>query len=271
MMKSKIRFLLALPYYLWLLFFVITPLGLIFYRSFFDHHGQFTFANYIHFFTRMEYLQMTFNSFLVAGGVTLITLLIAYPTAYFLSKSVHKELGILLIIIPTWINLLLKTYAFIGILSHSGLVNQWIEWLGLPAIKLLFTKPSFILVASYIELPFMILPIYNSIDEISTSLSEASADLGATAWQTVHKVLIPLSLPGIRSGVQAVFIPTLSLFMIARLIGGNRVITLGTAIEQHFLTTQNWGMGSAIGVILTLMMFLVMFLTRERQKGGDVK
>lgn len=267
-MKSRIRLFLALPYYAWLLVFVVTPLGLIFYRSFFDHHGRLTLANYLHFFTRPEYLMMTFNSFLVAGSVTFITLLFAYPTAYFLSKSVHKELGLLLIIIPTWINLLLKSYAFIGILSHSGIINQWLSWLGIGPLKLLFTKPAFILAASYIELPFMILPIYNALDDIPISLSEASFDLGATSWQTIRKVLIPLSLPGVRSGIQAVFIPTLSLFMIARLIGGNRIITLGTAIEQHFLTTQNWGMGSAIGVILTLLMFLVMYLTKERPKGG---
>ena len=123
---------------------------------------------------------------------------------------------------------------------------------------------AFLIVAAYIELPFMMLPIFNSIDEIPNSLMEASNDLGATPWETLRRVVFPLSMRGVRSGVQAVFIPSLSLFMLTRLIGGNRVITLGTAVEQHFLVTQNW----AIGVILLISMVLVMYVTRERHDQG---
>lgn len=112
----------------------------------------------------------------------------------------------------------------------------------------------------------MILPIFNALDDLDQNLIHASRDLGANAWQTFTKVIFPLSMNGVRSGVQAVFIPSLSLFMLTRLIGGNRVITLGTAIEQHFLTTQNWGMGSTIGVVLILAMLLTMWLTKERKK-----
>lgn len=115
-------------------------------------------------------------------------------------------------------------------------------------------------------MPFMILPIFNVLDELDPNLINASRDLGANNWQTFRNVIFPLSMNGIRSGVQAVFIPSLSLFMLTRLIGGNRVITLGTAIEQHFLTTQNKGMGSTIGVILILTMLLIMWLTKERAK-----
>ncbi len=124
-------------------------------------------------------------------------------------------------------------------------------------------------VAAYIEIPFMVLPIYNALIEINPSLLNASKDLGATSWQTFRRIVFPLSMPGVKAGIQAVFIPSLSLFMITRLIGGNRVITLGTAIEEHFLTTQNWGMGSTIGVVLILAMFIVMFVTGDtREKGG---
>ena len=112
----------------------------------------------------------------------------------------------------------------------------------------------------------MILPIFNALDDIDSNLINASRDLGATDWQTFTKVILPLSLNGVRSGVQSVFIPSLSLFMLTRLIGGNRVITLGTAIEQHFLTTQNWGMGSTIGVILIVTMLVIMWVTKERKK-----
>ena len=119
----------------------------------------------------------------------------------------------------------------------------------------------------------MILPVFNSLAEIDSSLINASRDLGASSWQTFLHVELPLTMPGVKAGVQAVFIPSLSLFMITRLIGGNRVITLGTAIEEHFLTTQNWGMGSTIGVVLIIAMFIVMFATGDRQKkkGGRAK
>ena len=144
-----------------------------------------------------------------------------------------------------------------------------LTFFGFGSQQLLFTDFSFIFVASYIELPFMILPIYNSIMEINPSLQMASYDLGATRWETLRRVIFPLSMSGVRSGFQAVFIPSLSLFMLTRMIGGNRVITLGTAVEQHFLVTQNWGMGSTIGVILIVAMIVIMFLTGEKNtKGG---
>ena len=124
----------------------------------------------------------------------------------------------------------------------------------------------FIFVASYIELPFMILPIFNVLDDMDNNLINASYDLGATKWETFRHVIFPLSMNGVRSGVQSVFIPSLSLFMLTRLIGGNRVITLGTAIEQNFLTNDNYGMGSTIGVILILTMFITMWVTKERRE-----
>lgn len=131
---------------------------------------------------------------------------------------------------------------------------------------MLFTDSSFILVAAYIQIPFMILPIYNSLTDISGSYIRASRDLGATKWQTLTKVIIPMTMPGIKSGIQIVFIPSLSLFMLSRLIGGNKVITLGTAVEEHFLTTMNWGMGSTIGVVLIISMVIVMLLTNTKRK-----
>ena len=133
-------------------------------------------------------------------------------------------------------------------------------------MQILFTDFSFIFVASYIEIPFMILPIFNALDDLDENIVNASKDLGANDWQTFTKVIFPLSLNGVRSGVQSVFIPSLSLFMLTRLIGGNRVITLGTAIEQHFLTTQNWGMGATIGVVLIAAMIATMWLTKERRQ-----
>lgn len=259
----------SLPYLLWLVLFVIAPLVLVLFKSFFDTNGQFTFDNYVTFFSSANYLKMTLNSFFYAGLVTLVTFLLSYPMAYFLSKTKHKQLWVLLVILPTWVNLLLKAYAFIGLLSQTGTVNEFLTFIGIGPQQLLFTDAAFLLVAGYIELPFMMLPIFNSINDIPHSFIEASDDLGASRWTTLRRVVFPLSLPGVRSGIQAVFIPSLSLFMLTRLIGGNRVITLGTAVEQHFLVTQNWGMGSTIGVILMILMLVVMFLTRDRHnKGG---
>lgn len=263
--------ILTIPYFLWLAFFVLAPLALLAYQSVQGIDGSWTLENIIRYFSSTSYLKMTLQSFVYATMITLITLTLAYPAAYLLTQTQHKELWRMLLILPTWINILLKAYAFIGILSQSGAVNSFLEWIGIGPKQILFTNFSFLLVATYIELPFMILPIMNAIDEIDPSLVQASHDLGANSWETTKKIIFPLSLKGVQTGVQAVFIPSLSLFMLTRLIGGNRVITLGTAIEQHFLVTQNWGMGSTIGLVLVLLMFLVMRLTNKgkgKRKGG---
>lgn len=261
----KNRSLSTLPYLLWLIFFVIAPVALIIYQSFFDIVGHFTLANYQSYFASGKYLTMTLNSVWYAFLITFFALGISYPAAYFLTKLKYKDLWLLLIILPTWINLLLKAYAFIGIFGIHGSVNSFLSFWGIAPKQILFTDFSFLVVATYIEIPFMITPIYNALEEMDVSLISASHDLGANSYQTFQKVIFPLSLKGVKSGVQAVFIPSLSLFMLTRLIGGNRVITLGTAIEQHFLVTQNWGMGSTIGVVLIIAMFIVMLLTQEKR------
>lgn len=263
---KKTTNLFSLPYFLWLLLFIIAPVGLIIYQSFFDLEGNPSLVNYQTFFSSWTYLKMSLNSVIYAGIITLVTLLISYPTAFFLTQLKHKQLWLMLVVLPTWINLLLKAYAFMGIFSQQGGINNFLSLFGIAPQQILFTDFSFIFVASYIELPFMILPVFNALDDIDQNVINASKDLGANSWQTFSQVVFPLSLNGVRSGIQSVFIPSLSLFMLTRLIGGNRVITLGTAIEQHFLTTQNKGMGATIGVILILAMLVVMLVTKERQK-----
>lgn len=263
---KKTHNLFSLPYYIWLGLFVIIPLVLIVYQSFFDIQGHFTLSNYQFAFTNGTYIKMSFNSVVYAAIITFLTLFMSYPVALILTKLKHKQLWLMLVILPTWINLLLKAYAFMGLFGQNGSVNHFLSFFGLGPRQILFTDFSFVFVAAYIELPFMILPIFNALDDLDPNIENAARDLGANPWQTFWRVTFPLSLNGVRSGVQSVFIPSLSLFMLTRLIGGNRVITLGTAIEQHFLTTQNWGMGSTIGVILILAMVLVMWLTKERER-----
>ncbi|MED3550740.1 ABC transporter permease [Cytobacillus praedii] len=265
-MKSKSRNFYLIPYVIWIALFVVMPILLVLYYSFFDIDGQFTFDNYKKFFTPV-YLKMTFSSFWYAFLITLFTLLVAYPIAYLLTKTKHKQLLLLLIILPSWINLLLKAYAFIGIFGTYGAANSFLEVIGIGTKQILFTDFSFIFVSVYIFLPFMILPIFNALDELNPSLVDASNDLGASKWTTFLRVIFPLTIDGVKSGCQIVFIPALSLFMLTRLIAGNRVITLGTAIEQHFLVTQDWGMGATIAVFLIIAMVLIMILTGKRKRG----
>ena len=259
MKKSRLFFLV--PYVLWLGLFVIAPIILITINAFKGDDG-FTLKNFQQFFVNGTFLRMTLNSFWYAFLITLITLLISYPIAYILSQMKNQQFWLLLIILPTWINLLLKAYAFIGIFGKHGIA---------PA-NILFTDFAFIFVAAYIEIPFMILPIYNAICDINPAVIQAAYDLGASKWQTFMKVLWPLSKSGVESGIQAVFIPSLSLFMLTRLIGGNRVITLGTAIEEYFMTTMNWSMGSTIGVVLIVLMVIVMlFTSSDHRRKKEIK
>lgn len=266
-MENKTSGLYRIPYFLWILLFVIAPILLVLYYSFFDIEGGFTLNNYVKFFTPV-YLKMTLSSFWFAFLITFFSLVVAYPTAYLLTKTKHKQLWLLLIILPTWINLLLKAYAFLGIFGTYGTANSLLELVGIGTQQILFTDFSFVFVSVYIFIPFMILPIFNSLEEMNPSLVDASRDLGASAWTTFLRVIIPLTLDGVKSGCQAVFIPALSLFMITRLIAGNRVITLGTAIEQHFLVTQDWGMGSTIAVFLIIAMAIIMIIAGNRKRGG---
>ncbi|MCR2821630.1 ABC transporter permease [Lederbergia panacisoli] len=265
-MQNKMRNFYLIPYVLWIALFVVAPILLVVYYSFFDIEGNFTVTNYQKFFTPV-YLRMTLSSFWYAFLITAFSLLISYPTAYFLTKTKHRQLWLLLIILPSWINLLLKAYAFLGIFGAYGPANMFLEAVGIGSKQILFTDFSFIFVAVYIFIPFMILPIYNALEKMNPSLVYAASDLGASTWTTFRRVIFPLTLDGVKSGCQAVFIPALSLFMITRLISGNRVITLGTAIEQHFLVTQDWGMGATIAVFLIIAMAIIMILTGNRKRG----
>lgn len=267
-MENKLtRNIYMIPYALWIVLFVVAPILLVLYYSFFDIEGQFSLVNYQKFFTPV-YLKMALSSFWYAFLITLFSLLVAYPTAYLLTKTKHKQLWLLLIIVPSWINLLLKAYAFLGIFGTYGITNSFLEVIGIGTQQILFTDFSFIFVSVYIFIPFMILPIFNALNEMNPTLLDAAKDLGASKWTTFRRVIFPLTLDGVKAGCQVVFIPALSLFMLTRLIAGNRVITLGTSIEQHFLVTQDWGMGSTIAVFLIIIMFLFMAVTGTTRKRG---
>src|SRR5690554_3089721 len=217
MQNRLTRNVYMIPYALWILIFVIAPIILVLYYSFFDIEGNFSLANYQKFFTPV-YLKMALSSFWYAFLITFISLIVAYPTAYLLTKTKHKQLWLLLIIVPSWINLLLKAYAFLGIFGTYGITNNFLELIGIGTQQILFTDFSFIFVAVYIFIPFMILPIFNALDKLDKTYIDAAMDLGASRWQTFLRVIFPLTLNGVKSGCQVVFIPTLSLFMLTRLI-----------------------------------------------------
>src|SRR5690606_34430618 len=203
-MEARTRTIYLIPYFMWLVLFVVAPILLIVYYSFFNVEGQFTFANYEKFFTPV-YMKMTLSSFWYALLITFFSLAVAYPTAYLLTKTKHKALWLLLIILPTWINLLLKAYAFLGIFGTYGTVNAFLEFVGIGARQILFTDFSFIFVSVYIFIPFMFLPIFNALEELPKNLVDASRDLGASGWQTFRRVIFPLTLGGVSAGCQAVF------------------------------------------------------------------
>src|SRR5690606_25463224 len=159
-------------------------------------------------------------------------------------------------------------YAFIGIFGAHGMANALLEVVGIGSRQILYTDFSFIFVAVYIFIPFMILPIFNALDKLDKTYIDAAMDLGASRWQTFLRVIFPLTLNVVKSGCHVVFIPELSLFMLTRLIAGNRVITLGTAVEQQFLVNQDWGMGSTIAVFLVIIMFIIVALSERGVRNG---
>lgn len=258
---------LAIPYWLWMIGFILIPVALLVYFSFTDVQGHFSLTNYEQFLT-WRYMRMLLESIMYAAIITMICLLFSYPAAYFIRQSRHGATWLLVMIIPTWMNLLLKTYAFIGIFSHDGIINQFLNVLHIPSQTILFTAPAFVAVAAYIYLPFMLLPIYNSMKDIPDQMFFAAQDLGADTLTVVRKVLFPLTIEGVKTGIQVTFIPALSLFMITRLIAGNKVINIGTAIEEQFLVIQNFGMGATIALFLVLFMMLTLILTRTKDQGG---
>lgn len=265
-MRNLNKFLI-IPYLLWMIIFIIIPVLLLVYFSFIDINGHFSFTNYRQVFS-MKYLKMMWDSIFYAALITIITLIISYPAAYFIRSLKFQNIWLLILIIPTWINLLLKTYAFIGILSHEGMINKMLVIMHIGPLNLLFTSGAFLLVASYIYIPFMILPIFNSMKSIPNNLLQASSDLGANTFTTFRKVILPLTKEGVMTGVQVTFIPALSLFMITRLIAGNKVINIGTSIEEQFLVIQNYGMGSTIAIFLIVFMAFILIITKSKETNG---
>ena len=269
---------LAIPYIVWAVLMLILPMLLIGMYSFMEHGNSIisfslTIEHYVKFFTDPDFLLILWRSILIAIKTTVICLLLGYPVAYIIARSSERIQNILVLAItlPTWINALVRTYAWIGLLSEGGLISQILAFLGFGHVELLHTEAAVLLGMVYNFVPFMILQINTSLCKMDHSLLEASADLGATPPQTFMKVTFPLSLPGVINGITLVFLPAISSFFIPKLLGGGQYFLIGNLIENQFITVGEWNFGSAISVIMAAIMMLMMMAVRKveiRNQGG---
>lgn len=264
---------LAIPYIVWAVLMLVLPMALIFLYSITEPGNSIisfsiTLDQYIKFFTDKDFLLILWRSLAIAIKTTIICLLLGYPIAYYIARTKEKtqNMLILCITIPMWINMLVRTYAWIGLLSDGGLIQKILNLIGLGHIKLLYTEGAVLLGMVYNFLPFMILQIQTSLCKMDTSLLEASADLGASPAQTFRRVTLPLSLPGVINGITLVFLPAVSSFFIPKLLGGGQYFLIGNMIENQFITVGEWNFGSAISMIMAVIMMLLMMAVRKTEK-----
>ena len=219
------------------------------------------------------FIEVLERSIFIAVITTVLCILLGYPVAYVIAKlkPASQVTAVLMITLPTWINMLVRTYAWRGILDKNGLINSILGLFGIGPIKILETGFAVILGMVYNFIPFMILQIYNSLSKMDPSYLEAAADLGANKAKTFFKVTLPLSLPGIISGITLVFLPAVSSFFIPKLLGGGQYMLIGNVIENQFLTTGKWGFGSAISMVMAVIILIAMYIARYIDKKLSVK
>ena len=261
---------LAVPYIVWSALMLVLPMALIALYSLTNQGNtiisfSFTLEHYVKFFTDPDFLLILWRSFVIAVKTTIICLLLGYPVAYFIARSNEKLQSILVlsITIPMWINALVRTYAWIGLLSDGGIIQQILAFFGFHDVQLLYTEGAVLLGMVYNFLPFMILQINTALCKMDNSLLEASADLGANPLQTFLKVTFPLSVPGVINGITLVFLPAVSSFFIPKLLGGGQYFLIGNMIENQFITVGEWNFGSAISMIMAIIMMLMMMSVRR--------
>ncbi len=264
----------AYIYALWGILFIVFPLTLILLYSLNANKDivnfSFTINNYSKFFEPL-YLKILFVSLGVAAISTLMCLLIGYPIAYIISQFNEKIRNnlIMVFIIPMWMNFLLRTYAWLTLLGRNGLINKALGLIGLGPFNLMYNMKAVAIGMIYNFLPFMVLPIYTVLLKIDKRLIEAAKDLGCNSFMVFLKVIFPLSLPGIYTGITMVFIPAISTFVIPNLLGGNNFYLIGNLIEKQFTFTGDWGFGSAISIVLIVIMIIFMVLPGLLKKNKN--
>lgn len=268
-------------YFMWSLVFIVFPLILILLYAFNSSSGMslesygITLDNFRRVFEPL-YIKIFLVSILLAIASTLLCIIIGYPVAYFISRMKDKWRNslMLLFVVPMWMNFLLRTYAWLTLLGNNGLINKFLGLFGIAPLNLMYNMSAIMLGMVYNFLPFMVLPIYSTLVKMDKSLIEAARDLGATNSQIFKKVILPLSLPGVYTGITMVFIPAISTFVIPDLLGGNRFYLIGNLIEKQFTFTGDWAFGSAISIVLIVIMFIFLILQNlfeKKEVAGGAK
>lgn len=278
--NSRVFWTLAVPGTFWLVVFFIIPLALMFFMSFGEKTSindvEFTgtLANYVRSLDAV-YLTIIWKSIWVSALATAACLLLAYPIAFGICFAPErwKPLLLLLVILPFWINLLIRTYALIAVFRTQGYVNLALGWIGLGPFEMLYNDASVIFGLVYVYMPFMVLPLYATIERLDRSYLEASLDLGASQFTTFFKVTVPLTMPGIVTGIILVFIPCLGTFLTPDLLGGANAVMIGNVIERQFKAANDWPFGSALSFLLMYATFGALALRSlfaRYSKGVDI-
>ena len=258
--------LLSLPFIFWSAMFVIVPLCMVFYYGLTDKSGAFTLDNILAIATA-EHSKALWE----ALKLSVISTLLAYPLAMILcNMNVNQNSFLVLIfILPMWMNFLLRTLAWQTLLEKTGVINSILSTLHLPALNIINTPSAIVLGMVYNFLPFMVLPLYNVLVKIDKSVINAAYDLGANGVQTFVRIIFPLSLPGMFSGITMVFVPALTTFVISKILGGSKILLIGNVIEQEFTQTGNWNLGSGLSIVLMLFIIFNMVISVITDKEGE--
>ena len=264
-MNSKIRNrIIAAPYTIWMIGFIVIPLIFVMYYGLTNDKNLFTLDNVISFFNPIH-LKSFLKAFKLAFISTLICIILAYPIALIFRNSKTKKSSFIvyLFILPMWMNGLLRIYAWLTLIEKKGVINLILTYFHLPNINIVNTETAIILGMVYDFLPFMILPLYNALMKINDDTLNGARDLGANEFQVFTKIIFPLSIPGMVSGITMVFIPSLTTVAISFMLGGGLYLLIGNVIEQEFLTTANWHLGSGLSLVLIIFIFIVMGITNK--------
>ncbi len=263
--------LISAPYLVWAALFIIVPLIFVVYYSVFDADGNFT----LEFVSDIgKYKDVMLNSIWLGFIATVISLLLAYPLAYIMARSganVQRTM-MMLVMLPMWMNLLIRTYSMMILLQDTGIINGFLEKINLPAVHMINTQGAVVLGMVYNYIPYMILPLYSIMAKMDHNLIEAAEDLGANKLTVLKNVIFPLSLPGVASGFTMVFVPSVSTFYISKKLGGNTFSLIGDVIEMQFKSANNYNLGAALSLVLMFLIVICMMImnrfTGEDDDGG---
>ena len=263
--------MLSIPFIFWSALFVIIPLCMVFYYGLTDKSGAFTLENIMAIATP-EHSKALWEALKLSVVSTGICLLLAYPLALILSNMSKNQnsLIVMIFILPMWMNFLLRTLAWQTLLEKTGVINNILSFLHLPTLDIINTPAAIVLGMVYNFLPFMVLPLYNVLVKIDKNVINAARDLGANSVQTFCKIIFPLSLPGMFSGITMVFVPALTTFVISKILGGSKILLIGNVIEQEFTQTGNWNLGSGLSIVLMLFIIFNMVISAVTDKEGEV-